>query len=86
MKTPEEKNFKHNCQTHLNYLKLKGLQPATIDSYARAIRRIGAHFRYQLDDLSEAQLTDYFTALLGVYKPALPHLGYPRMQLCPYPL
>jgi len=65
MKTPEEKNFKHNYQTHLKHLKLKGLQPATIDSYARAIRRIGAHFRYQLDDLSEAQLTDYFTALLN---------------------
>jgi len=37
-------NFKHLYQTHFNHLKLKGLQPKTIDAYARAIRRIGAYF------------------------------------------
>nr|VFJ45222.1 MAG: Phage integrase, N-terminal SAM-like domain [Candidatus Kentron sp. DK]VFJ68337.1 MAG: Phage integrase, N-terminal SAM-like domain [Candidatus Kentron sp. DK] len=64
MRTPEEQNFKHNYQTHLKRMKLKGLQPATIDAYSRAILRIGAHFQYQLDNLSEAQLTDYFSELL----------------------
>ncbi|VFN03311.1 MAG: Site-specific recombinase XerD [Candidatus Kentron sp. G] len=64
METSNEANFKRSYQTHLKHLKLKGLQPSTIDAYARAIRRIGAHFDYQLDELSEAQLTDYFSDLL----------------------
>lgn len=64
METSNEANFEHDCQTHLKHLKLKGLQPATIDAYARAIRRIGAYFDYRLDNLSEAQLTDYFSDLL----------------------
>ena len=60
--TPElEALFKHNYETHLKHLKLKGLQPKTIEAYARAIRRIGAYFDHQIDDLSEQQLTDYFT-------------------------
>jgi integrase/recombinase XerD len=57
--------FKQNYQTHLKHLKLKGLQPKTIDAYARAIRRAGAYFDYQINDLSESQLTDYFSDLLA---------------------
>ena len=57
-------NFKQNYQRHLKHLKLKGLQPKTIEAYARAIRRIGAYFDEHIDDLSEQQLTDYFTDLL----------------------
>jgi integrase/recombinase XerD len=57
--------FKQNYQTHLKHLKLKGLQPKTIDAYARAIRRAGEYFNYQIIDLSEAQLTDYFSDLLA---------------------
>jgi len=64
MTPTSDANFKHNYQTHLKHLRLKGLQPKTIDAYARAIRRIGTYFDYQIDDLSEAQLTDYFTAVL----------------------
>ena len=64
MTPASELNFKHNYQTHLKHLKLKGLQAKTIEAYARAIRRIGAYFDYQLDDLSDQQLTDYFTDLL----------------------
>lgn len=60
-----EAHFKDNYTTHLKHLKLKGLQPKTIDAYARAIRRIGAYFDYQIDDLSPAQLADYFTDLLA---------------------
>ena len=52
-------------QTHLKHLKLKGLQPKTIDAYARAIRRIGDYFSHDIDALSESQLTDYFSDLIA---------------------
>jgi hypothetical protein len=58
-------NFDRQYQTHLKHLKLKGLQPKTIDAYARAIRRMGEYFDHQIDNLSPAQLTDYFSDLLG---------------------
>ena len=32
-------HFDQQYQTHLKHLKLKGLQPKTIDAYSRAIRR-----------------------------------------------
>jgi integrase/recombinase XerD len=64
MTAPSDGNFKHKYQTHLKHLRLKGLQPKTIEAYSRAIRRIGAYFDHQIDDLSEQQLIDYFTDLL----------------------
>src|SRR5450631_2037461 len=64
MTSSSEADFKQNYQTHLKHLKLKGLQPKTIEAYSRAMRRIGAYFDYQIYDLSEAQLTDYFSDLL----------------------
>jgi site-specific recombinase XerD len=57
-------HFDRQYQTHLKHLKLKGLQPKTIDAYARAIRRLGGYFSHQIDDLTEAQLTDYFSDLI----------------------
>lgn len=57
--------FDRNYQLHLQHLKLKGMQPKTIEAYARAIRRIGERFDHQIDDLSEQQLTDYFTELVA---------------------
>lgn len=65
MTSSSESDFKHNYQTHLKHLKLKGLQPKTIEAYARAIRRVGEYFDDQINELSEAQLTDYFTDLLA---------------------
>jgi site-specific recombinase XerD len=65
MTSSSESTFKHNYQTHLKHLKLKGLQPKTIEAYARAIRRVGEYFDEHIDGLSEAQLTDYFTDLLA---------------------
>ncbi len=64
MKPASKANFKRIYQSHLKHLKLKGLQPKTIEAYSRAIRRIGAYFDYEIDHLSEQQLTDYFTDLL----------------------
>jgi site-specific recombinase XerD len=63
--TRTAEHFDRQYQTHLKHLKLKGLQPKTIDAYARAIRRIGAYFDHQIDALTEAQLTDYFTDLIA---------------------
>jgi integrase/recombinase XerD len=64
MEAATEAHFKKNYQTHLQHLKLKGLQPKTIEAYSRAIRRVGERFDHQVDDLSAAQLTDYFTELV----------------------
>jgi integrase/recombinase XerD len=64
MTAPSDDHFKHQYETHLKHLRLKGLQPKTIEAYARAIRRIGGYFDHQIEDLSEPQLTEYFTDLL----------------------
>ena len=64
MTAPSEHHFKHLYQVHLKHLRLKGLQPKTIDAYARAIRRIGAYFDHQIEALSEQQLIEYFSDLL----------------------
>ena len=65
MKTVNVKpDFDQQYQTHLKHLRLKGLQPKTIDAYARAIRRMGDYFDHQIDNLSPAQLTDYFSDLV----------------------
>jgi len=65
MKTTTAEHFARQYQTQLKHLKLKGLQPKTIEAYARAIRRIGDYFDHQIDTLSEQQLTDYFTDLVA---------------------
>jgi site-specific recombinase XerD len=67
MTAPSDSNFKQKYQTHLKHLRLKGLQPKTIEAYSRAIRRIGGYFDHQIDDLSEQQLIDYFTDLLDTH-------------------
>ena len=67
MKKVSKTNFRKNYQTHLKHLKLKGLQPKTIDAYARAIRRIGQYFSHRIDSLTEQQLLDYFPDLLSTH-------------------
>ena len=64
METQFPHDFEQNYQTHLKRLKLNGLQPKTIDAYARAVRRAGEKFNYQINTLTEQQLTDYFTELI----------------------
>ena len=61
---PQDPHFNKRYQQHLQCLKLGGLQPKTIDAYARAIRRIGNYFDCRIDNLSSGQLLDYFTELL----------------------
>ena len=65
MKTTTAGHFDRQYQTHLKHLKLKGLQPKTIEAYSRAIRRTGDYFDQRIDTLSEQQLTDYFTDLVA---------------------
>ena len=65
MNAASSAHFDQQYQRHLKHLKLKGLQPKTIEAYARAIRRIGKRFDGEIDDLTEAQLTDYFTELMA---------------------
>ncbi|MGB4781932.1 tyrosine-type recombinase/integrase [Candidatus Methylomirabilis sp.] len=67
MKSNAAEHFDRQYQTHLKHLKLKGLQPKTIEAYARAIRRLGGYFSHQIDNLSEAQLTDYFSDLIKTH-------------------
>jgi site-specific recombinase XerD len=49
MTSPNERKFKRNYKKHLQHLK--GLQPKTIEAYARAIRRIGDYFKHDIDVL-----------------------------------
>jgi len=65
MKTLFPEKFNHQYNLHCKHLKLKGLQPKTIDAYSRAIRRIGAYFNFLLNDLTQDQLLDYFHDLIN---------------------
>jgi site-specific recombinase XerD len=65
MTTITTEHFDRQYQTHLKHLKLKGLQPKTIEAYSRAIRRVGDYFDRRIDTLTETQLTDYFTDLVA---------------------
>ena len=67
MTTDFPEPFAQQYKTHLKHLKLKGLQPKTIDAYARAIRRLGGYFGYRIDALTEVQLTEYFSDLIGTH-------------------
>ena len=62
---PNYPQFNKYYDKHGKYLRLKGLQPKTIEAYSRAIRRIGNYFDGQLEKLTQDQLLDYFNDLLN---------------------
>ena len=64
MRTSNNPQFNRYYEIHCKHLKLKGLQPKTIDAYSRAMRRIGDYFDFKVDALSSDQLLDYFHDLL----------------------
>jgi site-specific recombinase XerD len=64
MITSSSAHFDQQYQTLLKHLKLKGLQPKTIEAYSRAIRRIGDYFENQIDHLTAPQLANYFSELV----------------------
>ncbi len=64
MKPCEQQRFDSLYQQHLTNLKLQGKRPSTIDSYSRAVRRIAAYFDCCPDNLSTADLKQYFADLI----------------------
>jgi site-specific recombinase XerD len=64
MRTSNNPQFNHYYELHCKHLKLKGLQPKTIDAYTRALRRIGDYFDFEVGSLNQDQLLDYFHDLL----------------------
>jgi len=62
-----EERFKRHYEAHLKHLRLKGLQPKTVEAYARAVRSVGAYFDGCIEELSEQQLLDYFTDRLETH-------------------
>lgn len=63
MESSTKAQFQNYYELQCKHLKLKGLQPKTIEAYSRAIRRIGAYFDGNLDNLTQNQLLDYFYQL-----------------------
>jgi len=64
MNAVEQLYFNSLYQQHLTNLSLQGKRPATIDAYARAVRRITAFFDRTPDTLSTDELKYYFACLI----------------------
>ena len=64
MNNAQQVRFNSLYEQHVNALHRQGKAERTIDSYARAIRRITEFFDQCPDRLSEAQLKTYFTSLV----------------------
>lgn len=63
----QQQHFDFIYQQHLINLKLQGKRPATIDAYARAIRRITDFFDRCPDSLDINDLKTYFNALIDTH-------------------
>lgn len=64
MTPKEQRRFDTQYRSHLRALKLQGLSDRTIDSYARAVRRLSEHFGTCPDKVSVNQLEQYFSDLV----------------------
>jgi len=64
IKTPTDTKFKNYHSLLLKHLRLKGLQPKTIDAYERSLKRIYTFFKGNVEDLSQDRQLDYFDQLL----------------------
>src|SRR5450759_4356804 len=64
MTTTEQTHFDRLYNLHLRALKLRGMSDKTIDSYARAVRRVSSHFDCCPDQLTIEQLEGYFSDLV----------------------
>jgi integrase/recombinase XerD len=49
--------FRRQYINHLKHLKLKWVQPKTIDAYARPLQRLKAYFGYHIEALTEQRPT-----------------------------
>ena len=64
MNKPQQKHFDILYQNHVKALKRQGKAHATIDAYARAVRRITEYFDRCPDRLTAEDLKDYFSSLV----------------------
>lgn len=64
MDSSEQARFDALYAQHLRALKLQGKAEATIDSYARAVRRVAAHFDRCPDRLGAEDFKTYFASLI----------------------
>jgi len=64
MKQEYPQPFARNYESLIKRMKLRGMQPKTIESYSHGVRRAAAYFDYQIDGLNKDQLTDYFAQIL----------------------
>jgi site-specific recombinase XerD len=65
MTATEQAHFDKLYHLHLRTLKLRGMSDNTIDSYARAVRRVSSHFDCCPDQLTTEQLESYFAELVA---------------------
>lgn len=64
MDASEQSRFDDLYARHLRALKLQGKAPATVDGYARALRRAALHFDRCPDQLSVEDFQSYFATLI----------------------
>ena len=64
MNNKEQAHFDKLYRLHLRTLKLRGMSDHTIDSYARAVRRVSDYFDCSPDHLTTEQLEAYFAELV----------------------
>ena len=67
MNKHQNAHFDNLYREHVNALTRQGKSKVTIDSYARAVRRISAFFDRCPDQLSQDDLKDYFTSLIRTH-------------------
>ena len=67
MNKAQQKRFDSLYRKHVNALRRQGKADATIDAYARAIRRLGEFFDCPVDVLNPEQLEGYFDALVKTH-------------------
>jgi integrase len=77
----EQKRFDKLYNRHLRALKLQGYSASTIDVYARAVRRVSAHFDCVPDRLSIEQLEVYFAELVNTHSWATVRVDRNGLQL-----
>jgi len=64
MKSTPQDIFEKNYDKLIKRLKLQGFKQKTIDGYSRAVWKIAKSFDFNIDDLSNDRLLDYFSELI----------------------
>ena len=67
MNSSQLQRYNYLYEQHLINLRLQGKRPATIDAYARAVRRITDYFEQSPDTLTTANLKQYFNSLIQTH-------------------